>query len=80
MRYDGWLDSKIADVNHISDGSFAGSITAALFLKRFVRKAGTWVHFDVFAWTPVARPGRPFGGEAQGIRALYALLSEDYPA
>jgi leucyl aminopeptidase len=79
MRYDGWLDSKIADVNHISDGSFAGSITAALFLKRFVRKAGNWVHFDVFAWTPVARPGRPFGGEAQGIRALYALLREDYP-
>jgi leucyl aminopeptidase len=77
-RYDSWLDSKIADVNHISDGGFAGSLTAALFLKRFVRKTAAYVHFDIYAWTPAARPGRPHGGEAQGIRALYAMLSDTY--
>ena len=76
--YDEWLKSKIADVNHISDGGHAGSITAALFLKRFVEKAQTHVHFDVFAWNPRARPGRPVGGEAQGIRALFALLKKKY--
>ncbi len=76
--YDNWLSSKIADVNHISDGPFAGSITAALFLARFVEKAKTYVHFDVFAWTPRAKPGRPVGGEAQGVRALYAYLKNTY--
>lgn len=76
--YDSWLSSKIADVNHISDGPFAGSITAALFLARFVEKAKTYVHFDVFAWTPRAKPGRPVGGEAQGIRALFAYLKSTY--
>lgn len=78
-RYDSWLDSKIADVNHISEGGFAGAVTAALFLKRFVSNATAYAHFDIFGWTPVARPGRPFGGEAQAIRALFALLSERYP-
>ena len=77
-RYDGWLDSKIADVNHISEGGYAGSVTAALFLKRFVSKAEAYVHFDIFAWTPAARPGRPMGGEAQAIRGLFALMSERY--
>ncbi|MAN61038.1 MAG: leucyl aminopeptidase [Parvibaculum sp.] len=76
--YDGWLSSKIADVNHISDGGFAGSITAALFLARFVEKAKTFVHFDVFAWAPRAKPGRPVGGEAQGIRALFVYLKKTY--
>ena len=76
--YDAMLESRIADVNHISDGAFAGSITAALFLRRFVDKARAWAHFDIFAWTPKARPGRPFGGEAQAIRALHALVAERY--
>ncbi|MEQ9143113.1 MAG: leucyl aminopeptidase family protein [Parvibaculaceae bacterium] len=76
--YDDWLKSKIADVSHISEGGHAGSITAALFLARFVEKARTHVHFDVFAWTPRAKPGRPVGGEAQGIRALFAYLSKRY--
>jgi len=53
-------------------------VTAALFLRRFVSKAKSYVHFDVFAWTPSARPGRPMGGEAQAIRALFALMSERY--
>lgn len=78
--YDSWLDSKIADVNHVSDGPFAGSITAALFLRRFVEKAGAYVHFDIYGWAPKAKPGRPVGGEAQGVRALYDLLKRRYGA
>ncbi|WP_421864565.1 leucyl aminopeptidase family protein [Parvibaculum sp.] len=78
--YDAWLESKIADVNHISDGPFAGSITAALFLARFVEKARAHVHFDIYGWAPKAKPGRPVGGEAQGIRALYHLLKRRYGA
>jgi leucyl aminopeptidase len=72
------LESKIADVNHISCGPFAGSITAALFLTRFVEKAKSYVHFDIYAWNPTARPGRPEGGEVQGARLVYALLKERY--
>jgi leucyl aminopeptidase len=75
--YDSMLDSKVADINNVG-GSFAGSITAALFLNRFVEKAAAWAHVDVYAWTPSARPGRPDGGECQGARALYALLRERY--
>ncbi|MEG9883312.1 MAG: leucyl aminopeptidase family protein [Hyphomicrobiales bacterium] len=76
--YDRWIDSEIADVNHIADNAFAGSLVAALFLKRFVEKAKAYVHLDIYGWTPKARPGRPAGGEAQGIRALFALLKERY--
>jgi leucyl aminopeptidase len=76
--YDQLLSSKVADVNHISSGPFAGSITAALFLGRFVERARTWLHADVFAWTPSTRPGKPEGGEAQVIRALEALLTDRY--
>ncbi|MFC7053196.1 leucyl aminopeptidase family protein [Hansschlegelia quercus] len=76
--YDELLSSKIADVNHISGGAFAGSITAALFLRRFVEKAKAWAHLDIFAWNPSARPGRPEGGEVQSARALFALFSERY--
>lgn len=72
--YDTWLESKVADVNHVSDGAFAGSITAALFLRRFVGKSRAWVHLDIYGWCAKARPGRPVGGEAQAIRALYLLL------
>jgi leucyl aminopeptidase len=76
--YDELLSSKIADVNHISGGPFAGSITAALFLRRFVEKAKAWAHLDIFAWNPSAKPGRPEGGEVQGARAIAALLRERY--
>jgi leucyl aminopeptidase len=51
---------------------------AALFVKRFVERARIHIHLDIFGWTPVARPGRPFGGEAQGIRALFALIRKRY--
>jgi leucyl aminopeptidase len=74
------LDSRIADMNNVSDGPFAGSITAALYLQEFVSAKTPWAHFDLYAWNPKARPGRPEGGEAQCIRALYALLKERYPA
>ncbi|MBB4304658.1 leucyl aminopeptidase [Rhodobium orientis] len=73
------LESKIADINHISSGGFAGSMTAALFLARFVEKAKSWAHFDIYAWCPAGKTGRPEGGEAQAIRALFKVLSDRYP-
>jgi leucyl aminopeptidase len=76
--YNSRLDSKVADVNNVSADSFAGSIICALFLKRFVAAAKVWLHFDIYAWTPTAKPGRPEGGECQAARALYALLAERY--
>ncbi|ODN66105.1 Peptidase B [Methylobrevis pamukkalensis] len=63
--YDKLLASKVADVNHISPGGFAGSITAALFLGRFVEKTRSWLHADIFAWVPAEKPGQPIGGEAR---------------
>ncbi|MDJ0613283.1 MAG: leucyl aminopeptidase family protein [Rhizobiaceae bacterium] len=76
--YQKMLSSKVADVNHISTGGFAGSITAALFLSRFVENARTWAHFDIYGWTPTAKPWAPVGGEAQGIRALFKVIAEKY--
>jgi len=76
--YDSWLDSKVANVNNAPSGSFAGSITCALFLQRFVEHARSWLHVDIYAWTPTARPARPEGGECQAARAIYRLLSERY--
>lgn len=76
--YEEGLKSKIADLNNVSPGGFAGSITAALFLGRFVEKAKTWMHADIFAWVPTARPGQPEGGEAQAIRALYRYLKDRF--
>jgi leucyl aminopeptidase len=78
QRYDQNLDSKVADVNNVATGGMAGSIVCALFLKRFVSAAKSWLHFDIYAWTPAAKPGRPEGGECQAARALYALLVQRY--
>ena len=78
MRYDANIDSKVADVNNVAAGGMAGSIICALFLKRFVAAAKSWLHFDIYAWTPSAKPGRPEGGECQAARALYALLKQRY--
>jgi leucyl aminopeptidase len=75
--YESLLESKTADINNVG-GSFAGSITAALFLNRFVAAAKAWAHIDIYGWTPSARPARPEGGECQAARALYALLKERY--
>src|SRR6201991_2953244 len=75
--YESLLDSKTAEINNVG-GSFAGSITAALFLNRFVTATKAWAHFDVYGWTPSAKAARPEGGECQAARALYALLNERY--
>jgi len=76
--YDSWLDSKVADVNNAPSGTFAGSITCALFLQRFVEAAKSWLHVDIYGWTPSAKPARPEGGECQAARAIYKLLSDRY--
>jgi leucyl aminopeptidase len=76
--YQGWLDSPIADVSHISSSAQAGSITAALFLSRFVETCTDWMHCDVYAWNLKARAGRPVGGEAQALRAVYQYLETRY--
>jgi leucyl aminopeptidase len=76
--YDQLLESKVADVNNVSSGGFAGSITAAMFLRRFVSSAKAWVHFDIYAWNQTTKPGRPEGAECQAARALYALLVARY--
>ncbi|MDF0543225.1 leucyl aminopeptidase family protein [Sphingobium sp. H39-3-25] len=72
------LKSDVADINNAGDGGFAGAITAALFLRRFVPESTLWAHFDTFAWRPAAKPGRPKGGEALGLRAAFAMLTERY--
>ncbi|WP_407975996.1 leucyl aminopeptidase family protein [Brucella pseudogrignonensis] len=74
------LSSRVADINNVTTDGFAGSVTAALFLSRFVEKAKSWAHFDIYGWVPVEKPASPVGGEAQAIRALYALLKHKYPA
>jgi leucyl aminopeptidase len=76
--YEKMLSSNIADTNHITAGGFAGSITAALFLKKFVDPKTTWIHLDVFGWVPAAKPWAAVGGEAQGIRALFAVIEKRF--
>jgi leucyl aminopeptidase len=74
--YEAMLESKVADINNVG-GSQGGAITAALFMRRFVT-AKSWLHFDLFAWTATAKPGRPEGGDCQTARALYALIADRY--
>jgi len=77
--YEDALDSEIADIaNDPAAWALAGSVTAALFLKRFAPKTGSWLHLDIFAWNNKARPGYPSGGEAQAIRALLRVLKDRY--
>jgi leucyl aminopeptidase len=78
MPYDSYLKSKAADVNHIFNGPFAGSITAALFLKRFVNNVRRYVHLDIYGWVPRAMPGKPAGGEPQGARALFEVIRDEF--
>jgi leucyl aminopeptidase len=68
------LDSKVADINNAGEGGFAGAITAALFLKEFVPPNIPWVHVDSYAWNSGERPGRPTGGEALSMRALFEMI------
>ncbi|HEY0960442.1 MAG TPA: leucyl aminopeptidase family protein [Novosphingobium sp.] len=76
--YREYLKSDIADINNAGSSGFAGASTAALFLDRFVPKDTDWAHFDTFAWRPVAKPGRPKGGDALGLRAAWRMLQERY--
>ncbi len=79
--YDGYreyLKSDIADINNAGSSGFAGASTAALFMDRFVPKGLDWAHFDTFAWRPVAKPGRPKGGDALGLRAAWHMLQRRY--
>src|SRR5260370_28360612 len=73
--YDAWLDSKVANVNNAPGGTFAGSITCALFLQRFVEGAKSWPHVDIYGWTPSANPGRPEGGDCPAARVVFQLLA-----
>jgi leucyl aminopeptidase len=72
--YDEMLKSDLADLANAADSPMAGALTAALFLRRFVPEGVAWAHFDTFAWRPAAKPGRPRGGDAMGLRAAFAML------
>ena len=76
--YMSMLDSRLADLVNGGPSRHAGAITAALFLQRFVPKTTPWLHVDAYAWNDADRPGRPQGGEAQGLRALFATLEQRY--
>jgi leucyl aminopeptidase len=76
--YEDTLTSRVADLNNNPAYNYAGAITAALFLNRFVGKTKSWAHLDIPAWIDRAKPGRPVGGEANGARAIYTLLKERY--
>lgn len=76
--YRSQLDTAAADLSNDPDSSYGGAITAALYLQEFVSKTPSWLHIDMMAWNLKARPGRPQGGDAMAIRALYALIKERY--
>ena len=78
--YEEMLESKIADIHSTGTGRFAGSISAALFLARFVTETRRWMHLDLYAWNQRSRPWRPEGGEAQTMRAVYRLIEQQYTA
>ncbi len=72
------LDGKVADLNNAPDAPQGGAITAALFLQSFVSETTPWAHIDLMAWNSSAKPGRPEGGEAQAMRAVYAAIAGRY--
>lgn len=78
LGYRRHLDSRVADLRNAASTSYAGSITAALFLREFVDEADVWVHLDIFGWCDYGRAGRPVGGEATGLRPLWEVLKERY--
>jgi len=78
--YDEMLKSDLADLANAAASPMAGAVTAALFLRRFVPDGVAWAHFDTFAWRPTAKPGRPAGGEALGLRAAFAALADRFGA
>jgi leucyl aminopeptidase len=76
--YNRLLASKVADINHITSGGFAGSVTVALFLSQFVDQAQSWVHLDIFGWARAEKPWVQVGGETQCIRALFEVIADRY--
>jgi len=78
--YQRMLDSEIADISNTGEGSFAGAVTAALFLKRFVRKTTSYTHLDIYGWRPSAKPLGPKGGEPHVARALFEMLERRHGA
>jgi leucyl aminopeptidase len=76
--YEEELASKVADLGNVAATPFAGSIIAALFLKRFVTETPNWLHLDLYAWNGKERPGRPVGAEAQCVRSLFQLIRSRY--
>jgi len=70
------ITGKIADLTNSPDTSFGGAITAALFLQEFVKPSTAWAHIDLMAWNTITRPGRPEGGEAMGLRAVYQAICD----
>jgi leucyl aminopeptidase len=79
-HYEDMLSSDIADIGNMAEGAMAGAVTAALFLQKFVPEGTPWAHLDTFAWRSSARPGRPKGGDALGLRAAWEMLKARYPA
>lgn len=76
--YNNWLNEDLADINNAPAKPFAGSIIAAEFLKRFVKKTNTYIHFDIYAWNPGSHRFSSKGGAAQGIRTLFSFLKKNY--
>jgi leucyl aminopeptidase len=76
--YDEMLKSDVADLGNMSEAPMAGAVTAALFLQNFVPAGTPWAHLDTFAWRPAAKPGRPKGGDALGLRAAWEMLRSRY--
>ncbi len=76
--YRGQLDTANADLSNDPDSSYGGAITAALYLQEFVTETSAWIHVDMMAWNLQNKAGRPQGGEAMGIRAIYKLIKENY--
>jgi leucyl aminopeptidase len=77
--YEDLLKSDIADLANASSSPMAGCITAAMFLKRFIPDEIAWAHLDTWAWRDPAKPGRPKGGDALGLRAVFEVLKRRYP-
>ena len=76
--YEEMLASDVADLGNMAEAPFAGAVTAALFLQKFVPEGTPWAHLDTFAWRPAAKPGRPKGGDALGLRAAWDMLRSRY--
>jgi leucyl aminopeptidase len=76
--YDEELGSRVADLGNVAPGAFAGAVFGALFLRRFIGKARSWAHFDLYAWNGRERPGRPVGAEAQCVRLVDRFIDERF--